>query len=93
VARAAAAAANDRDRARGGAKARSASDRKASAAQDDGSAPTDVEIASQPDDYAVSASPAELPFTGFQLVLVMMVGLGVLAGGALLRRATRERRA
>jgi hypothetical protein len=33
------------------------------------------------------AGPAALPFTGFQLVLLMMLGLGAIAGGTALRRA------
>ena len=33
------------------------------------------------------AGPASLPFTGFQLVLLAMIGLGAIAGGAALRRA------
>jgi hypothetical protein len=38
-------------------------------------------------------SAARLPFTGFELMLVAMAGLGMLAGGALLRHGTRHARA
>jgi hypothetical protein len=37
---------------------------------------------------ADDAGPAALPFTGFQLVLLGIIGLGAIAAGAALRRAT-----
>ena len=61
----------------------------ASAAQDDGGNPTDVEIADQAVDAPEDASPASLPFTGLQLLLMGMVGLAAIAGGGVLRRASR----
>jgi hypothetical protein len=47
---------------------------------------TDVEIAAG--ESGDEAGPAALPFTGFQLLLLAMLGLGAIAGGAALRRAS-----
>ena len=54
---------------------------------------TDVEIADGTADAPGDASPATLPFTGLQLALMGMLGLMAVAGGALLRRGVRDRRA
>jgi hypothetical protein len=80
-------------KARGGAKASSAS-KEARASQqadegDDGGAPTDVEIASQAVETPEDASPSTLPFTGFQLALVGLLGAMAVAGGLALRRTAR----
>jgi hypothetical protein len=61
----------------------------ATAAQDDGGSPTDVEIADQAAEAPEGASPASLPFTGLQLLLMGMAGLAAIAGGGMLRRASR----
>ena len=54
---------------------------------------SDVEIADGTADAPRDASPATLPFTGLQLALMGMFGLMAVAGGALLRRGARDRRA
>ena len=54
---------------------------------------TDVEIADGSAAAPRDASPATLPFTGLQLALMGMLGLMAVAGGALLRRGVRDRRA
>ena len=54
---------------------------------------TDVEIADGSAAAPRDASPATLPFTGLQLALMGMFGLMAVAGGALLRRGVRARRA
>jgi len=54
---------------------------------------TDVEIADGSAAAPRDASPATLPFTGLQLALMGMFGLMAVAGGALLRRGVRDRRA
>jgi len=75
---------------RAGAKAGAAADEKtANASQDDGGAPTDVEIASQAADLPEEANPSTLPFTGLQLALMAALGLAVAAGGVALRRGAR----
>lgn len=53
--------------------------------QADDSGATDVEIAAG--ESGDESGAASLPFTGFGLVLLTMLGLGALAGGAVLRRA------
>jgi hypothetical protein len=68
---------------------RAASGVKATAAQDDGGSPTDVEIADQAVEAPEDASPSTLPFTGLQLLLMGMVGLAAIASGGVLRRASR----
>jgi 2-oxoglutarate dehydrogenase E2 component (dihydrolipoamide succinyltransferase) len=69
--------------------ASAASDKKAAAAQGENAGPTDVEIADQVVDTPEDASPSTLPFTGLQLALMGMAGLAALAGGGVLRRASR----
>ena len=54
---------------------------------------TDVEIADGSAAAPRDASPATLPFTGLQLALMGVFGLMAVAGGALLRRGVRDRRA
>jgi hypothetical protein len=51
---------------------------------------TDVQIADGVADAPRDASPSTLPFTGLQLALMAMLGLGAVAGGALLRRGARH---
>jgi hypothetical protein len=59
-------------------------DSEPGASRGDGAGTTDVEIADG--EAGDDASPGALPFTGFQLVLLAMIGLGAIAGGAALRR-------
>jgi hypothetical protein len=70
-------------------------DKKKNAAPDFGATPaetpaTDVQIADGTADAPRDASPGTLPFTGLQLALMAMLGLGAIAGGALLRRGARH---
>jgi hypothetical protein len=58
--------------------------------QDDGSVPTDVEIADQAVEAPVDASPSTLPFTGFQLALMAALGLAAVGTGLALRRGARS---
>lgn len=71
------------------AAARAASDDRAETASQGDGAPTDVDIASQVADAPEEASPSTLPFTGFQLALMGVLGLTALAGGLALRRGAR----
>jgi hypothetical protein len=71
------------------ATASAASDDKAKAAQDESAGPTDVEIADQAVAAPEDASPSTLPFTGLQLALMGLAGLAAIAGGGVLRRASR----
>jgi hypothetical protein len=57
--------------------------------QDDG-APTDVEIADQVVEAPVDANPSTLPFTGFQLALLLALGLAAVGTGFALRRGARS---
>jgi hypothetical protein len=70
------------------AAAGASSDEKAAASQDSTSSPTDVQIADQTADVPEDASPATLPFTGLQLMLMGLAGLAAVAVGGVLRRAT-----
>jgi hypothetical protein len=79
-------------------KKRKATDKETKAAPDSGDETvsglaTDVEIADGSAAAPRDASPATLPFTGLQLALMGMFGLMAVAGGALLRRGVRDRRA
>jgi len=58
--------------------------------QDDGGAPTDVEIADQVVEAPVDANPSTLPFTGFQLALMVALGLAAVGAGFALRRGARS---
>jgi hypothetical protein len=57
--------------------------------QDDGGTPTDVEIADQVVEAPVEANPSTLPFTGFQLALMVVLGLAAVGTGFALRRGAR----
>jgi hypothetical protein len=52
-----------------------------------------IATAAQAPDLPEDPSPSNLPFTGFQLLMMAMVGLAALAAGSLLRRGARHRRA
>jgi hypothetical protein len=58
--------------------------------QDDGAAPTDVEIADQVVEAPVGANPSTLPFTGFQLALMVALGVAAVGTGVALRRGARS---
>ena len=87
-AKAAASAADGKKKGRVAAARAASDDKAANASQDDG-APTDVDIASQVADVTEEANPSTLPFTGFQLALMGVLGLTALAGGLALRRGAR----
>jgi hypothetical protein len=74
----------------GGVKARASGD-AGSAPSGDGAGTTDVAIASQAaEELPEDASPANLPFTGLQLVLMAIGGVVAILGGMALRRSTRH---
>ena len=87
-----------------GARAASSSARNKAGARASASADDDAAAAQQDDggDSAGSSgdgvanvggdAAARLPFTGLELLLVAMAGLGMLAGGALIRNGTRHTR-
>jgi hypothetical protein len=54
---------------------------------DDVYAPTDAKIQAS---SAGAGDPSSLPFTGFELALLIVAGLIVLATGLLVRRASRS---
>ena len=58
--------------------------------QEGGNVPTDVEIADQVVEAPVDASPSTLPFTGFQLALMVALGLAAMGTGFALRRGARS---
>ena len=58
--------------------------------QEGGNVPTDVQIADQAAEAPVDASPSTLPFTGFQLALMVALGLAAVGTGFALRRGARS---
>ncbi|HZB05576.1 MAG TPA: hypothetical protein VE449_03220 [Thermoleophilaceae bacterium] len=64
-------------------------DGKTTNVSQDGGAPTDVEIADEAVEAPVDASPSTLPFTGFQLALMVALGLAAVGTGLALRRGAR----
>ena len=76
-----------------GVRARAASDAPARASQD-GSADEagGSEVASSAVELPEDASRESLPFTGLQVLLIVMSGLAALAGGVVLRRSARTAR-